>query len=59
MEELRKVVLFHLAAGGSNPPAIEYRFDIIDKLSFKKIRANLIPVLRKSDLFDFEKAKKR
>lgn len=55
---LRKSILFYLAIGGSNPPKIEYNFDTIDKLKFPQIRAHLIPVLRKSEQFDFEKAKK-
>jgi len=55
---LRKSILFYLAIGGSNPPKLEYNFDTIDKLKFPQIRAHLIPVLRKSEQFDFEKAKK-
>lgn len=58
LKELRKAVLFYLAVGGTNPPKTEYSFDAIDKLIFKNIKTSLIPVLRKSDLFDFEKAKK-
>ena len=56
--DLRRVVLFYLAVGGSNPPKTEYKnFEAIDKLKFSQIRANLIPVLRKSEHFDFETAK--
>lgn len=55
---LRKSILFYLAIGGSNPPKLEYNFDTIDKLKFPQIRAHLIPVLRKSEQFDFETAKK-
>lgn len=54
---LRKVVVFYLAVGGSVAPRKEYCFDAIDKLNFAQIRAHLIPVLRKSEHFDFEKAK--
>ena len=58
LTDLHKVVLFYLAVGGSNPPQTEYaNFYTIDKLKFPQIRANLIPVLRKSEYFDFEKAK--
>lgn len=58
LSDLRKVVLFYLAVGGSNPPQTEYNnYDTIDKLNFSQIRANLIPVLRKSEHFDFETAK--
>lgn len=57
---LRKVILFYLAVGGSKPPQTVYEnFDTIDKLKFTQIRANLIPVLRKSEHFDFEAAKMR
>lgn len=55
---LRKSVLFYLTIGGSNPPQLQYDFDAIDKLKFSQIRAHLIPVLRKSEHFDFENAKK-
>ncbi|MGL5790201.1 MAG: hypothetical protein ACRCXV_10000 [Bacteroidales bacterium] len=55
---LRKSILFYLAIGGSHPPKLEYNFDAIDKLKYPQIRVHLIPVLRKSEQFDFEKAKK-
>ncbi len=56
---LRKVILFYLAVGGSKPPKTVYEnFETIDKLKFAQIRANLIPVLRKSEHFDFETAKR-
>ena len=58
LDMLRKSILFYLAIGGSNPPKLEYSFDAIDKLKFPQIRAHLIPVLRKSEQLDFEKAKK-
>lgn len=54
---LRKTIFFYLAVGGSNPPQTNFNFDAIDKLKFPQIRAHLIPVLRKSEHFDFEKAK--
>lgn len=57
LDALRKVVLFYLAVGGSNPPKTIYSFDALDKITFTQIRANLLPVLRKSDHFDFEAAK--
>jgi predicted nucleotidyltransferase component of viral defense system len=58
LSALRKVIVFYLAVGGSNPPKRSYTFDAIDKLKFPQIRAKLIPVLRKSENFDFEKAKR-
>ncbi len=54
---LRKAVLFYLAIGGSSLPQTEYCFEAIDKLKYPQIRARLIPVLRKSEHFDFEQAK--
>ena len=47
-----------MAIGGSYSPKLEYSFDAIDKLKFPQIRAHLIPVLRKSEQFDFEEAKR-
>ncbi len=54
---LRKTVLFYLAVGGNTPPLNAYRFDAIDNLNFNQIKRKLIPVLKKSDKFDFEAAK--
>jgi predicted nucleotidyltransferase component of viral defense system len=54
---LRKTVLFYLAVGGNTPPMNVYKFDVIDKLNFNQIKRKLIPVLKKSDKFDFEAAK--
>ena len=54
---LRKTVLFYLAVGGSQPPQTAYTLQTIESIQFRQIRANLIPVLRKKDKFDFEKAK--
>lgn len=58
LNSLRKVVIFYLAVGGSYPPKTSYSFEAIDKLKFPQIRAHLTPVLRKSEHFDFEKAKR-
>jgi len=58
LNALRKVVIFYLAVGGSYSPKTSYSFEAIDKLKFPQIRAHLIPVLRKSEHFDFEKAKR-
>ncbi len=54
---LRKIILFYCAVGGSEPPTTIFKFDAIDKLKFSQIRSSLLPVLRKTEHFDFEKAK--
>lgn len=54
---LRKIVLFYWAVGGSKKPTIDFRLDAIDNLKFPQIRSSLLPVLRKGEHFDFEKAK--
>lgn len=58
LNSLRKVVIFYLAVGGSNSPKTSYSFEVLDKLKFPQIRAHLMPVLRKSEHFDFEEAKR-
>jgi len=58
LNSLRKVVIFYLAVGGSNSPKTSYSFEALDKLKFPQIRAHLMPVLRKSEHFDFEEAKR-
>ncbi|WP_294083892.1 nucleotidyl transferase AbiEii/AbiGii toxin family protein [Proteiniphilum sp. UBA5384] len=57
MGKLRKIVLFYLAVGGSDKPSISYDFESIDNLKFTQIRSSLLPVLKKSERFDFESAK--
>ena len=57
MNMLRKIVLFYLVVGGSDKPSIDYNFDNIDDLKFTQIRSFLLPVLKKSERFDFESAK--
>lgn len=54
---LRKTVLFYLAVGGSKPPHAIYTLHAVQSIQYRQIRANLIPVLRKKDYFDFEEAK--
>ena len=54
---LRKLIIFYCAVGGSQNPKADFNFDSIDNLKFKQIRSSLIPVLRKSEKFDFEDAK--
>jgi predicted nucleotidyltransferase component of viral defense system len=57
MGMLRKIVLFYLAIGGKDKPSANYTFGRIDDLKFPKIKRSLIPVLKKSEPFDFESAK--
>jgi predicted nucleotidyltransferase component of viral defense system len=54
---LRKIILFYLALGGKNKIVLPFNFDSINNLKYNQIRANLIPVLKKSERFDFETAK--
>ncbi|GHT37436.1 hypothetical protein AGMMS49574_30120 [Bacteroidia bacterium] len=54
---LRKIILFYLALGGKNKIVLPFNFDSITRLKYNQIRANLIPVLRKTERFDFETAK--
>lgn len=54
---LRKIVILYLAIGGNTPPKSEFNFNAIDNLNFSHIKRKLIPVLKKSDKFEFETAK--
>lgn len=56
-ELLKKCVIFYLAVGGSKAISTMISFEGIDNLSFSKIRQTLLPVIRKSEKFDFESAK--
>lgn len=57
MDKLRKIILFYLAVGGSDKLLNNYSFESIDNLKFAQIRSSLLPVLKKSERFDFELAK--
>ncbi|MDR1706963.1 MAG: nucleotidyl transferase AbiEii/AbiGii toxin family protein [Prevotella sp.] len=57
MDKLRKIILFYLAVGGNDKPLYSYSFESIDNLKFAQIRSSLLPVLKKSERFDFESAK--
>ena len=57
MDMLRKIVVFYLAVGGKKRPEKEYSFERIQNIKFPQIRSTLIPVLKKTDKFDFEEAK--
>lgn len=58
---LRKATIFYLTVGSSrksdNTPIEFSSFPQIDKIRFPQIRSQLLPVLRHSEYFDFEKAK--
>ncbi|MDR2840325.1 MAG: nucleotidyl transferase AbiEii/AbiGii toxin family protein, partial [Paludibacter sp.] len=56
-ELLRKIIIFYLTVGGKNEIILPFTFENINKLKFPKIRSTLVPVLRKSENFDFETAK--
>lgn len=58
MDALRKAILFYLVVGGAKPPKTFYNIDAIDQLKFAQIRASLLPVLRKTEHFEFEEAKR-
>jgi len=57
MYMLRKIVVFYLAVGGKNKPEKAYSFERIRNIKFPQIRSALIPVLKKTEKFDFEEAK--
>jgi len=54
---LRKIVVFYLVIGAKKKIELPIDFEGINGLKYNQIRANLIPVLKKSDSFDFETAK--
>ena len=54
---LRKIVVFYLVLGAKKQIELPFNFEDINTLKYNQIRANLIPILRKSERFDFETAK--
>ena len=54
---LRKIVVLYLVLDAKKQIKPPLAFGSIDALKYNQIRANLIPVLRKSERFDFEAAK--
>ncbi|MDR1557707.1 MAG: nucleotidyl transferase AbiEii/AbiGii toxin family protein [Tannerellaceae bacterium] len=54
---LRKIVIFYLVLGAKKQINLPFAFENLNALKYNQIRANLIPVLRKSERFDFEIAK--
>jgi len=54
---LRKTVIFYLVLGGKKKMDFPLSFDALDALKYPQIRANLMPLLKKNERFDFETAK--
>jgi len=54
---LRKIVVFYLVVGTKKKIELPFNFENINSLKYNQIRANLVPVLKKSERFDFETAK--
>ena len=54
---LRKIIIFYLVIGAKGKIELPFDFESIDNLKYSQIRANLIPVLKKSERFDFENTK--
>ena len=54
---LRKIVVFYLVLSSRNKVEFPLDFDKFGALKYPHIRANLIPILKKSERFDFEMAK--
>lgn len=61
LDLLRKSTVFYLTVGSSNKcteiPICYTEFPLIDKIRFSQIRSQLLPVLRRSERFDFEQVK--
>ena len=56
---LCKIVVFYLMVGGNGIKAHCIPFQKISDINFRQIRASLIPVLRKSERFNFEDSKQK
>ena len=54
---LRKIVVFYLVLGAKKQIELPFDFENMNALKYNQIRANLIPILRKNEKFDFETAK--
>jgi hypothetical protein len=54
---LRKIVVFYLVLGAGSKIELPFNLENFNNLKYSQIRANLNPVLRKSERFDFEAAK--
>ena len=54
---LRKIIVFYLVLGSRKKLELPFNFNNIHALKYTQIRANLNPVLKKIERFDFETAK--
>ena len=54
---LRKIIVFYLVLGSRKKVELPFKFNDINALKYNQIHANLTPVLKKSERFDFEMAK--
>lgn len=61
LDLLRKATVFYLTVGSSSKanetPTVYTNFPQIDKIRFPQIRSQLLPVLRRTERFDFELVK--
>jgi predicted nucleotidyltransferase component of viral defense system len=55
-EILRKIVVFYLVVG-ADFSKIDFEYSKLKQINYPKIKAALIPLLRKTEKFDFEQAK--
>jgi predicted nucleotidyltransferase component of viral defense system len=53
---LRKIITFYLVVG-ADFSKIDFEYNKLKQINYPKIRAALIPLLRKTEKFDFEQAK--
>lgn len=56
---LRKIIVFYLMVGGNGIKSHNIPLQKISDINFRQIRASLIPVLRKSERFNFEDSKQK
>lgn len=54
---LRKIILFYLVLSAKKQVETHFNFESINRLKYNRIRANLVPALRKNEKFNFEAAK--
>lgn len=59
MPLLRKCILFYYAVGGSKEFTVDIDFRGIQKLNWMQIKQTLIPMLRRSELFNLDTSKDR
>lgn len=59
MTSLRHIVTFYRCVGGNSVPIKPIDLTKIESIRFPQIRAQLIPMLKKAERFDFEQAKQQ